>query len=310
MSPAFLLGLTIALGGALVMAAGSELQSQAVLAAGGRWRSFLRSPRWLTGLALLGAAVGTNFAALALTPVSAVQSVSIVALAASAAFGAATRRVVVTRGAVLSIGLCAVGILGFVSLVAAHRAPGGGQADPRAQLLATTAILAALTAVGLAATLTGRGREGEGVRLMGLVAAAAVFGSVTTVFKTLVELVLDRGSASALGDPAALGALGVVATGGVVANVLLQRSHRGFPAPVVVAAITIVDPLTAAVIGISVLGEVRPSWAVAAGLLAFGATACAGVVGVSRIRRRAPPAREHDPPPTPDAPAPRAIPDQ
>lgn len=303
---AFGLGLAVALGGALLLAAGSELQSRAVFEAGGRWRAFLRSRRWWGGLLALGTAVSSNFVALALAPVSVVQSVSIVALALSAAFAHWSGRARVGWRGAVSIGLCAVGISGFVLLVRSSLSE-EASADPLRDLAAVIGILAALTALGLVATVAGsRGRTastqpasgapGRGWRLplgslSGLFAAALIFGSITTVFKVLVTLALRDGIPALLSEPTALLGIAAVAAGGIIANILLQRSHHRFAAPVVVAGITIVDPLTAAVIGMSVLGEVQLTAGLALSLLAFGTVACLGVLGLTQIRRTEHPLR-------------------
>ncbi|WP_166998394.1 hypothetical protein [Paramicrobacterium fandaimingii] len=288
---AFFLGLAVAFCGALLLASGSELQSQAVYQTGGRWRKFLVSPRWLLGLLLLGVAVSTNFIALALTPVSAVQSMSVVALAASAAFGGLAGRVAMSRSGVVSVVLCIAGILGFIAILATHPATGAPSLDPHTQFLVAAAILLALTIFGLVAAILGRKASHSGARLFGLVIGAMVFGSITTVFKTIVTLVLRDGFLPVVTAPDTLLGLGVVAVGGLVANVLLQRSHRFFPVPVVVAALTIVDPLTAAVVGITVLGEAALTLLPVIGLILCGVLACIGVAGVSRLHRTSEQAR-------------------
>lgn len=292
MTQGFVFGLAVALGGALLLAGGSEMQSRAVFEAGGRWRVFALSPRWWIGLLLLGTAVSSNFVALALAPVTVVQSVSIVALAVSVAFAHVSGRARVGLAGAGAAGLCAIGIVGFVVLVGGAVAddPGG---DPVADLSAVTAILAALATLGLFAVAAGASRRATQAPRwalgLGLITAPLVFGSITTVFKVLVALVLQDGvSALAAGSGPFL-ALATVAAGGIIANVLLQRSHHRFAAPVVVAAITIVDPLTAAVIGISVLGEVDLTPWLTAGLAAFGAIACSGVLALTKIRRAAQP---------------------
>ncbi|MDF2991664.1 MAG: multidrug transporter permease [Microbacterium sp.] len=285
--PGFVVGLLVAFGGALLLAAGSELQSHAVHRVEGRWSLFLRSPVWWAGFALLATAISTNFVALSLTPVSAVQSVSIAALAVSTAFGALARRVVVSRRVVASILLCVVGDIGFIAVLGTHPAA----AIPRPgdlYLTAVTAILGTLVAVGIVAMLLGGAGRSRPVQLLALVAGATVFGSITTVFKVMVELSQRDGVAAVLSSPAAWISLSVVAAGGIVANVLLQRAHRSFPPPAVVASITVIDPLTAAVIGVTVLGEsaLTPP---ATGLLAVSAAiACLGVAGLGRLTRRDP----------------------
>lgn len=283
--PGFLLGLLVAFAGATLLATGSELQSQAVYRAHGRWGAFVRTPRWLCGLALLAIAISTNFIALALTPVSAVQSVSVVALAVSALIGALTGRVVVDRGIVVSIFLCGVGILGLVAVIATN--PGPAQhADLPGQLAGVTSIVTLLTAVGVVVAIGCRHPTCRAVQLAGLIIGAAVFGSITTVFKVVVSLVLADGFAPTLRNPLVDLALGVVVVGGVVANILLQRVHRVFPAPAAVAGLTVVDPLTAAVIGLSVLGEARLTPVAGTLLAMFGVIAFTGVLGLGRLRRR------------------------
>jgi len=283
--PGFVIGLLVAFGGALLLAAGSELQSNAVHRADGRWSVFLRSPIWLAGCALLATAISTNFIALSLTPVSAVQSVSIAALAASTAFGAFTRRVVVTPRIVVSIILCVVGDIAFIAVLGSHPAA----ALPRPadlHLSAVTTILGALVTAGiLAMILTGSARS-RPVRLLALVSGATIFGSITTVFKVVVELSQRDGVGPTLSSPPVWAALAIVAVGGLVANVLLQRAHRAFPPPAVVASITVIDPLTAAAIGIAVLGESALSPLAAVLLAVSGGIACLGVAGLGRLERR------------------------
>ena len=262
MTQGFVFGLAVALGGALLLAGGSEMQSRAVFEAGGRWRVFALSPRWWIGLLLLGTAVSSNFVALALAPVTVVQSVSIhVALAVSVAFAHVSGRARVGLAGAGAAGLCAIEIVGFVVLVGGAVAddPGG---DPVGDLSAVTAILAALATLGLFAVAAGASRRATQAPRwalgLGLITAPLVFGSITTVFKVLVALVCQDGvSALAAGSGPFL-ALATVAAGGIIANVLLQRSHHRFAAPVVVAAITIVDPLTAAVMGLACQAGGRP----------------------------------------------------
>jgi hypothetical protein len=283
----FVVGLLVAFGGAMLLASGSELQSRAVYRAHGRWRTFLRAPRWLLGLLLLATAVSTNFVALALTPVSAVQSVSIVALAVSAAIGALSGRIVVGKGIIVAIVLCMTGSLGSIAVIAAHQS-GPARTTP-GQLTTVTVILALLTAIGIVVVVAGRRSLRRRTHLAGLISGSTIFGCITTLFKVVVSLVMADGLAVTLGNPLVIAAIGVVALGGVVANILLQRAHRVFPAPAVVAGLTVVDPLTAAVIGLSVLAETRLTPASGVVLALFGAIAFAGVLGLGRLRRRTSP---------------------
>lgn len=284
----FFIGLCIALGGALLLAGGSELQSRAVLAAGGRWSAFIKSPRWILGLALLGTAVSTNFIALALAPIGAVQSMSIVALAASAAFNAITGRVEVTHHVKLSILACLAGILGFISVIATHPSE-ILQPDFDRQLPIVMTIQATLAAACFVITCLSRGRTGKTTHMVAVVAAAMEFGTITAVFKVLVGLVLRDGFVEVLTQPVCVVVLVSVAAGGVVAGAQFQLAHNVLPAPTVVAGLTITDTMAAAVIGTLVLKESALTPGAAVLLLLCGSIAVGGVVGLRNLQRASEP---------------------
>ncbi|MCZ4328079.1 hypothetical protein [Brachybacterium paraconglomeratum] len=292
MTGALLAGLGIGLVGALLLAAGVDLQSRAVQAAHGRSRVWLHDRRWWGGAVLLATAVGTNLGALALAPVSAVQSVNIVALAASTLFAARSGRVVLTRRTLLAVAACIVGVVGFVAVLAAHPAePSGHDLDPERTAVLT--ILAGLVLVAVVVTLAGRRtpRVGATGALLGLGTAAMTFASITTVVKAHVDLVLDEGLPTVLADPATLLAVGLLMLAGTLASVLLQRAHRDLAPPTVVAGTTLTDTVTAAMIGILVLEESAPTLLAAMLLLACAVLAVIGVQGL----RRALPAAGSDP---------------
>lgn len=281
-----LLGLGVAFVGALLLAAGVELQSRAVHAADGQWRTYLRSRRWLVGLALLGMAVLMNLIALALAPVSAVQSVNIIALAASTAFNAQTHGIVLTRGVKLSILACIAGVLVFIAVIAAH--PGGvARPDLQRQRPAVMTIQASLALAGALLLRRGRRRSGRTAHLLGMVVAAMGFAAITAVVKVHVELVQRDGPMAILAQPDTVLALAMIAVGGLIASVHLQHAHRVLAAPAAVAGMTITDTVTAATIGILVLGESSPTASAGLLLLVCAAVSIAGVTGLGRVQRPA-----------------------
>ena len=317
MTGSLLAGLSIALVGALLLATGMDLQSRAVQAADGRSREWLRDHRWWAGVALLGSAVGTNLVALALAPVSAVQSVNIIALAVSTLLTSRSRPGVLTRETLLAVAASVTGVLGFVAVLSAHPADSAVH-DLDAQRAAVMTILATLTVLaGLAwligqhpgsseSSTTDRARRGTtrprgtgpstARALLGVAAAATVFASVTTVVKVHVDLVLGRGLPAVLADPVTLLAVGLLLPAGALASVLLQRGHRDLAAPTVVAGTTLTDTLTAAAIGILVLGESAPTPFASLLLLAFAAVAVLGVLGLRHGLPAAGPARDETAP--------------
>jgi hypothetical protein len=283
--PLFLLGLLVALGGALLLAAGSELQSQAVYTSGGLWQMFLKNPKWLFGLLLLGIAISTNFIALALAPVSAIQSMSIIALAASTIYGVIRKRIVFTRGVGIAVTACLVGILGFIATIAMN--PGkASHVDLDNQFVIVIIIQASVAAVGAIIAVAQRGKSGRTVGLLGLIIGAAGFGTITTVFKVMVGLVLRDGFFEVVLQPLTIIALILLAGGGMVSTIHLQLAHKVLPAPTVVAGLTTVDTITAAMIGTLILKEslLTPSGAFL--LIFFGLTAISGVIGLRNLRRQ------------------------
>lgn len=303
MTSSLLAGLGIGLVGALLLATGMDLQSRAVQAADGRSPEWLRDRRWWAGLALLGSAVGTNLVALALAPVSAVQSVNIIALAVSTLLAARSRPGVLTRWTLRAVAASVIGVLGFVAVLSAHPADPAGH-DLLAQRTAVMSILVALVLLAGVAWLIGRrparseGPATDRARsdttrprgtgpstaraLLGVAAAATVFASVTTVVKVHVDLVMGQGLPAVLADPLTLLAVGLLLPAGALASLLLQRAHRDLAAPTLVAGTTLTDTLTAAVIGILVLGESAPTPFASLLLLAFAAIAMLGVLGLRR----------------------------
>src|SRR5690606_23225388 len=155
MTSSLLAGLGVGLVGALLLATGMDLQSRAVQAADGRSPEWLRDRRWWAGLALLGSAVGTNLVALALAPVSAVQSVNIIALAVSTLLAARSRPGMLTRRTLGAVAASVIGVLGFVAVPAAQPADPAGHALA-AQRTAVRTILVALVLLAGAAWLIGR----------------------------------------------------------------------------------------------------------------------------------------------------------
>lgn len=281
------LGLIIALGGAFLLATGSEMQSAAVAGTDGKWTRFVKSPRWLLGSLLLGVAIGTNFLALALAPVSAIQSMSIVALALSALIGICAGRIEATKSLGLGVFACLVGILGFIWIITGNHNPSSYlQAH---SLLPTVVTTQALVAVcGGVCLLLNRFRSSNLAALVGMMLAAVQFGTITTVFKVLVEITLQTGITTLTGTKTLLALLSVSA-GGIVAIVLLQQAHRVLAPPTVVAALTIVDTITVATIGTLVLHETTLTTGNALLLLLCAAVAITGVGSLRGVRRKTAP---------------------
>lgn len=322
------LGIAIALTSAIILAVGVELQSRAVADRGaGSWRALLRSPRWVTGVSLLGTSVLLSVASLALAPVSIVQSMSVASLIASTAIGVRAARIALTRRLIAAILACLVGVLGVIAVIAAH--PGSAlPAQLDGQLQAVLAVQATVIGAGLLVMVLDRlrrapagrprqgppaGRPGQGrpagrdradgpgqrataarrpdlLAMAGLVAGATGFAGIAVVFKVLTGLVQRDGLLETITRSDALLALSMMGAGAAVSAVLVQRSHASLPPTAVVAGLTIAETLTAALVGTLVLHESSPTPGAALVLVALGMLAAAGVIGICRSSTAAAPA--------------------
>ncbi|KAA2254032.1 glycosyltransferase family 4 protein [Solihabitans fulvus] len=225
-------------------------------------RGLLSSRVWRSGIALTVAGGGLHIVALSLAPLVIVQPIGVLSLVLTVLFARTTRG----PGVLAAVLLCAGGVGAFVLLSAgsaADTATSPPQLGP-AQLVAAAGLL--LAAIGLAT----RGRA----RCPLLAVATAVlfgFGSA-----------LVRAAASGPGGPSplpAVEAVAVLAVGGW----LLHQAYASGPAAIVVAATTVVDPITAVGIGVGLYGEsAAPTAGHLIGETVAGLAAVLGVLVLSR----------------------------
>ncbi|MBN9098211.1 MAG: hypothetical protein J0I49_08895 [Pseudonocardia sp.] len=259
-----------------------------------RMLPLLRDRGWLGGLGMLGVGTVLHVTALSLAPLTVVQPVGVLALPLAALLDAHARRARLSRSAVAAIAACTIGVALFVARAATITTPELGSHRELEQivtllvaLVAGLAILSATSrmaspAMPYRAAQTGVARAGvalRSVRSLGqITAAGSCFGFVAVLTKLLVAHFVagDLAAVAPLAVPAMLAALGL---GGWWA----QQAHAGAPTEVVVAGLTVIDPLVAVGLGAAVLGEAAGAATSAVlALLACGAVAAAGVIGLAR----------------------------
>ncbi|SDE63240.1 hypothetical protein [Pseudonocardia oroxyli] len=267
------LALVLAVVGAACFAGAAVLQHGAMTAprldlAG--LRALLSRPRWLAGTGLAAGGAGLHALALVLAPVSVVQPVGV--LAVPIAVGIALRGRWPGWRVAGGIGLCAAGVALVVRTTAAA-APG----DPSGSMVlaAAGAAVAALVLAAVAARATGR------LRCLACAAGGAIaFGVVSAVLRD-VSVQVAAGAAT---PASALGAAAGIAVALAVGGWLVQQAMAAGQPAVVVAVLTVVDPVVAVGFGALVLGEAAGLGAAGVGLLvAAGAAAAAGVALLARF---------------------------
>ncbi|MET3811940.1 multidrug DMT transporter permease [Arthrobacter sp. UYEF3] len=288
------LGIPIALAGAVLLALGTLFQHRAVenqgpapgraagSMGGGRLQALLRKPVWLGGSAMLGAAVLLQLTSLRFSPLIVVQPIGAVALVVTTLATARMTNESPGRRSLTAVGLCVGGVGAFVAAAAAS-AQDVGVSDRH--LLTILTVLGVVLATMAAGFGLWRHRWGAVVFTGG---AGVLFGFVAALAKTVIAR-LFQGDFEWL----SLTCLAGLILAALAGTFLVQNAHtRGTP-DLVVAGLTVIDPLVAVTIGITILGEAdtAPPQAFIAFLLA-GATAVAGVILLATVK----PAPETRPP--------------
>lgn len=231
--------------------------------------------RWLFGLAALGCGALLHSWALGLAPLSVVQPVGALALPITVLLNARQHGItthVLEPRVVLAI-VAATGGVGAFVLLAVGSATATSVAAEDA-LLATELAAATVLLLGvLGAATSGK------VRCLAWAAGCAVaYGYVSLLMRAVVQQLGGGGLSNV--RPALL--IGVV-TAAAIGFWLLQHAYADGPPDLVVACLTVVDPLVAVGLGIGLLGEadmVGP-WT-ALGEFACACVACVGVCALAR----------------------------
>ena len=204
----------------------------------------LRRPTWWAAVALNGLGGLLHVVALAYGPLSLVQPLGaltiVFALPMAALFVGRKAGATAWRGAIMAT----VGLAGLLALV--------GTSD--AQSLDTTQRIAVAVVSGSAVvTLMIAGRAAHrhpAVRSMLLATASGIAFGMSSVFTKTVAVDWTGGVSTA--DLPSLAVIGVFATAGML---LSQASYRGAGLAAPLATLTVVNPVVAAAVGITMFGE-------------------------------------------------------
>lgn len=285
------LGISIAVAGAILLALGTLFQHRAVedqpaatgravgSMGGGRLQALIRNPKWLAGTAMLGGAILLQLTSLRFSPLIVVQPIGAVALVVTTLATARITGRSPGRRSLTAVGLCMGGVGVFVT-VAALSAQDVEISDRH--LVTILIVLATVLACVAVAFMLWRHRAGAVVFTAG---AGILFGFVAALAKTVIAR-LFQGDFEWL----SLTCLAGLAVAGLAGSFLVQNAHsRGTP-ELVVAGLTVIDPLVAVAIGVTILGEAdtAPAPAIVLFILS-GATAIAGVFLLAGVKKPARP---------------------
>jgi drug/metabolite transporter (DMT)-like permease len=282
--PAVAIGVALASAGCYAVAAVLQQREasrdEADADAGGLtlFSRLLRRPRWW--LAVSATVVGAllHLVALRFGPLTLVQPLGVSALVLALPLGAALAGRTVTRGEWAAAVAVALGLLGILSMAPHHVRPPLVSDASLGIAVGGCAVVVALL------VLLGSRLPRPAGPVLRAAAAAVLFGMASAMARLLVA-----------GSSTVVLAAATCAVAAVAGMVLIQTAYRdgGLGAPL--ATCTLVDPLSAAVLGIVLLGEtvrVTPMDAML-GVIGLGLT----VAGLTVLSRAAPQVRRPTPEP-------------
>ncbi|MQA08162.1 MAG: hypothetical protein GEU98_06330 [Pseudonocardiaceae bacterium] len=275
------LGIALATLGALCFVAAAELQHDAVRSVAGsglRLRSakeLARNRRWLLGLLALGGGAGLHTVALAVAPLAVVQPIGVLALLGSTLLAVRRDRRRIRSGELVALGLTIAGVVGFV-LLAIPAVRENPVLDGAAALRAAGMI--AVLAAGLVLFGVLRGATG---RCVGFAGAAAACYALVSVLTRIATVTLRTSGWS----PTVLAVLAGIPVAAALGGWLIQHAYASGSPDLVLAWLTVGDPIVAVGVGAAVLGEpIATSLPSSAVQLSCAAIAIAGITVLATHR--------------------------
>jgi len=274
----------LALVGAIAMAFGAQWQNDAVGEQQGKgarthgavnfkqMMQLLRRRRWLLGSVFLTTAFLCQIAALSLAPLIVVQPLGAIGLLVTSVLNARINKTKLNRATRLAIGLCVIGIGGFVA-TASTIAREYVLSD--AQVLQIGSFLVVILSVEIYFMF----KKPKGKAIYFIIAAGVLYGFLATLTKVVIQRVFQH-------DFTLLTFFGLVilVIGAGLGGWLTQNAYASGPPDLVIAGLTVIDPMVAVVVASTLLGEAATATPLTVALfIGFGAFAIVGVLVLSQF---------------------------
>lgn len=270
------LSVLLSLVSAVAYAAGAIVQERVATASDGRSLAPLRNRVWWAAVALNGVGAVLHVVALAYGPLSLVQPLGaltiVFALPMAALFVRRKAGATAWRGALMAT----VGLAGLLALTGGSDAQSLGGPEQLMLAIVTFGAVAALM-------LVAKAMRRPVIRSVVLATAAGVAFGIASVFTKTVAMQWTSGEVGA-GLPTLL----VIAALAGAGLLLSQAAYRGAGLTAPLATVTVVNPVVAAAVGITLFGEqFRHGTAGTLLALACGAVAAGGLIMLTTERMSA-----------------------
>ena len=282
------LGIAIALLGGVFLALGAQFQHRGVEIveskhgsghkAGLSVRQLLRlasSMWWVIGSVMLGLAILLQLTSLGFAPLIVVQPIGVVALVITSIVNARVSKVRLQGGAIRAILFCVVGIAIFVTFAAIFARE---TVVERLQLIVILVILGVVLVL-LAVAFAWFRKRGAGA-IFYILSAGVLYGFVATLAKVVINRVGNELAGVTGGgsfEPLTIVCIVMLILAAALGAYFVQTAYSVGSPDLVIAGLTVVDPLVAVAIGIVVLGEASQVpwwviliWIVAAAIAIYG----------------------------------------
>ncbi|WP_176491772.1 DMT family transporter [Curtobacterium sp. 'Ferrero'] len=279
LTPFQALMIPVALVGAVFLSLGAQFQSrgvQRVEARLGRQSkglslrhvlALVSSGYWVLGTVMLGVAVVLQLVSITFAPLIVVQPLGAVALVVTTWFSSRATGVPLGHRARRAVWTCIIGVGIFVGIAAFV---GHESAITRQQLITVLVILAVVLAIVLVSfRFVAQHRNA----LYYIAGAGILYGFVATLAKVVLNRFVN-GTFDWLTAVAIVGVVVAAALGGY----FVQNAYSSGSADLVIAGLTVIDPIVAVGIGVIVLDEAAGApWGAVAGFVVAAGVAITGV---------------------------------
>ena len=276
-----------AVAGAFFLAFGAQRQGSAVqnntggLALGGAgFLRLLRHPRWVLGLALLGVGMVLNIVALTLGTLTVVQPIGAIALVITTIVNSRDQGIRLNRATIVSITACVAGSALFV-LMAVSVVRERTHVDPPQELTVVLLLAVVITIFGGALSLF-KHRLKAFFYILG---SGVLFGFVAVLTRIISKQIFDPNGLFLL-NVQWYSVIAIAGAGGL-GSWFVQSAYASGPPDLVIAGLTVIDPIVGIAIGIAILGELRDDVPPVVAI-AMGGAAILAIVGVIALSRHHP----------------------
>ena len=280
-----LLAIVLAVLAAVALAFGAQFQNQAVSTSREKHIqpkvslsireliNLLIKPRWVSGTSLMFLAMLLQLGALSLAPLIVVQPIGAIALVITSLLNARYTKTKLNRATMLAIGLSTFGVGGFVVTASQVAA----QVELTDENLLRVLLLFVIILVAFAALFFIFGKKAQALTY--ILGAGVLYGFVVTLAKVTIQRLYQM-DYDILTLIAVVSMIGAVLLGGW----FVQNAYASGPPDLVIAGLTVIDPIVAIAIAIGILGEAQQATLGSGSLFsAFGLLAICGVYLLSKV---------------------------